>query len=239
MFSRMTVSPCWMASTILDIHSFSPCLRITTWRPFFPQRISSYLFSQRMPCSWGSISNGQRLQLVMMAPFSREMRSAGRPSFCHTAICESFVSTCMGSTLAVSGMSRPMRSCTHTVFQRFRRNSAPKAPMYEVKAAASMTSPARVSSCERRPSTVRPQRSFSEARPLVRRSARDRRSRHSLASCSTRAFSCVAAMNSPCRVESFASMAVSTACTTSRSSSALRLARVAMSSDSMRGFTRL
>ena len=33
-----------------------------------------------MPCSCGSMISGQRLQQVMMAPFSILMRSAGRPS---------------------------------------------------------------------------------------------------------------------------------------------------------------
>ena len=65
------------------------------------------------------------------------------PSFCHTAVCESLVKTHNGSTLVVIGMSLPNRSGSHVSFHRRFRNAAPKLPMYDANAAASITSPNR------------------------------------------------------------------------------------------------
>ena len=54
---------------------------------FLPRdrRASSWARIHLRPWSCGSMIRGHRLQFVMIAPFSMEMRSAGRPSFIHMA----------------------------------------------------------------------------------------------------------------------------------------------------------
>lgn len=49
---------------------------------------------------------GHRLQLVMIDPFSREIRSAGNPSLVIFALLPSFVKRSRGSTPGVKGILR-------------------------------------------------------------------------------------------------------------------------------------
>ncbi len=51
-----------------------------------------------MPCSCGSIINGQREHCVMMAPFSSDALSAASPSFFHLENSESLDNTMSGLT---------------------------------------------------------------------------------------------------------------------------------------------
>ena len=60
--------------------------------------------------------SGQRLQFVMIAPFSIEMRSAGKPSFCHWAFWLSFVSKSSGSMPDVIGISLRTKSAIQKSF---------------------------------------------------------------------------------------------------------------------------
>ena len=92
-----------------------------------------------VPCSCGSMTKGHRLQFVMMAPFSMEILSAGRPSFCHWAFWESFVSKSSGSMPLVIGISLLTKSAIQkSLVSRF-LNCEPKALLF--KAAPNKTSP--------------------------------------------------------------------------------------------------
>ena len=93
--------------------------------------------------------SGQRCAFVMTPAFSIEMRSAGSPSFIHSAMSESFVMILTGSIPSVSGISREIRSGIHRSRHSCWRNLAPNAPTYETNAAESSTSPTIV------PSTMR------------------------------------------------------------------------------------
>ena len=90
---------------------------------------ASRFLSHLMPCSCGSMMRGQRLQELMMAPFSREMRSAGRPSLIILAFLPSSVSMSMGSLFSLMGTPLASRSGVHVSCHRRRRKALSKAPM--------------------------------------------------------------------------------------------------------------
>mmetsp|Transcript_15126 Transcript_15126/g.37835 ORF Transcript_15126/g.37835 Transcript_15126/m.37835 type:complete len:217 (-) Transcript_15126:2118-2768(-) len=126
-------------------------------------------------CSCGSMINGQRVHLVMMAAFSIESRSDGSPSPFQLARCASSQSSESGSRSSEQGISRPRKSGTHVLSQSCSRNSESNGPMYAINGAATITFPTSiVLSCSSR-STLMPQRSFSSLRPLTNLSARFRR----------------------------------------------------------------
>uniref|UniRef100_A0A1I8JGD9 CCHC-type domain-containing protein n=1 Tax=Macrostomum lignano TaxID=282301 RepID=A0A1I8JGD9_9PLAT len=64
---------------------------------------------------WGSIISGQRSALVRIVAFSIDMRSLGRPSLFHVAICASSTSMEIGSMFSVVGteFGRPLRNGSH------------------------------------------------------------------------------------------------------------------------------
>ena len=81
-----------------------------------------------IPCSCGSIIKAHRFAAVMMAPFSMDRGSVGRPSIPHCAFSASVVRTSRGTTPAVMGISRSTRSGSHLVCTSDLRNFALKAP---------------------------------------------------------------------------------------------------------------
>ena len=62
-----------------------PELRVRPPVPTFSPRGPSICFTQWMPCSWGSISNGQRALFTTMAPFCSRVRKTGQIDVSPTA----------------------------------------------------------------------------------------------------------------------------------------------------------
>ena len=115
-----------------------------------------------MPCTCGSMMSGQRLHAETMAPFSTEMRSAGRPFEIILAVSASVMSTSIGSTPSVIGTFCSPRSSSQLPDHSARRLSLSNAPTYETKPAASMQSPTSETDEPLSFSISLPQRSFSE-----------------------------------------------------------------------------
>ena len=72
--------------------------------------------------------SAHRLAAVMIAPFSIDSGSVGKPSMPHCAFRASVVRTSRGTTPAVIGISRSTRSGSHLLCTRDLRNFALKAP---------------------------------------------------------------------------------------------------------------
>mmetsp|Transcript_29036 Transcript_29036/g.94621 ORF Transcript_29036/g.94621 Transcript_29036/m.94621 type:complete len:303 (-) Transcript_29036:156-1064(-) len=106
-FSMITVLPCVTAVTMRRSHCF--CVVCTTTRSLPSSRLRSHL----MPCTCGSIMSGHRSQLLMMAPFSTDTVSLGRPWLIMSATLPSSTSMSSGRTPSVVGTSRCSRSGTH------------------------------------------------------------------------------------------------------------------------------
>mmetsp|Transcript_10302 Transcript_10302/g.22117 ORF Transcript_10302/g.22117 Transcript_10302/m.22117 type:complete len:220 (-) Transcript_10302:3083-3742(-) len=132
---------------------------------------SSRFMIHLMPCSWGSIMSAQREALVMMAPFSMDRGSVGRPSLAHLALAVSSVSRSSGFTPWLMGMALSIRSGSHFSFSRLCLNIMLKGPAYDTKAAAISTSPTSLPSTASMRLISAFQRVFSPDRPLIRRSA--------------------------------------------------------------------
>mmetsp|Transcript_6913 Transcript_6913/g.16624 ORF Transcript_6913/g.16624 Transcript_6913/m.16624 type:complete len:215 (-) Transcript_6913:4078-4722(-) len=209
MFSMMIVWPLVMAASSLRSQFF--WVSWNTMRPLFSSRLRSHL----IPCICGSMISGHRLHLEMMAPFSSDTGSSGRPWLIILALSAAVVSWESGEAPAVIGTLRFTRSSTHRVFQRAVRFGWSKAPTYDTKPAAIIQSPTRVPWSRRSLSMSRPQRSFSLARPPTRRTARPSLALQRAASASTSAFSSVAATNLAWRAASFASTAATVFCASS------------------------
>mmetsp|Transcript_24279 Transcript_24279/g.61130 ORF Transcript_24279/g.61130 Transcript_24279/m.61130 type:complete len:286 (+) Transcript_24279:3014-3871(+) len=192
MFSIMMGSPFWMASS--TALRYLPCVSCThrislvvsfsglgTNSPFSSSFQSSGLLSgtcsvcflriHLMPCSWGSMRSGQRLQLAMMAPFCTDTESVGRPCPFQTATSASSHSMARGTMPSVMGILRSVMSLIHWSNTSELRYLALKAPMYDTKAEATSTSPTYWASCTSKLLTASVQRTFSSARPLTRRLA--------------------------------------------------------------------
>ena len=181
--------------------------------------------------------SGQRLHAETIAPFSTEMRSAGRPFEIILAVSASVMSTSIGSTPSVIGTLRSPRSSSQLPRHSARRLSLSNAPTYDTKPAASMQSPTSETDEPLSFSISLPQRSFSEERPPTSRSARPSRSMHAAASASTRAFSSVASFS---LFSSFCSISSTTAtlpCAVASDASAAALDALAASSESISGLT--
>lgn len=97
--------------------------------------------SQQRTCSCGSIMSGQRAALVMMAPFSIDSGSVGRPSLPQRARAASSASSASGETPLVMGMARASRSGRQACSTSWPRSGELKGPAYETNDAASSTSP--------------------------------------------------------------------------------------------------
>lgn len=123
------------------------------------------------PCSCGSMSSGQRAHEVMTVAFSRDMGSAGNPSFFHAAFMASVVRIFNGSMPSVIGIFFATISGSHMFFQRSKRSLAEKAPMYDTKAEARSASPITDLMLCYKYLTSSFQRLFSPAKPLTSFSA--------------------------------------------------------------------
>lgn len=157
-FSMMSAWPFTMAVSTVLSHFF--CVSWITTRSFF-----SFSLSHLMPWVCGSMMSGQRLQLLMMLPFSTLILSLGRPWLIIWDVRLSSVIMSSGSEPGVMGIFFSSRSGIHVVFHSCSLRSASNAPQYDTKPAASMQSPVRVSEVLLSLSISMPQRSFSEASP--------------------------------------------------------------------------
>mmetsp|Transcript_7546 Transcript_7546/g.21056 ORF Transcript_7546/g.21056 Transcript_7546/m.21056 type:complete len:203 (+) Transcript_7546:3048-3656(+) len=189
----MTHMPSLIPPLIARIQFF--CVNKQGTKPSF----SCFCLSHLMPCTCGSIIRGHRLQQVIIAPFSVEMRSSGRPSPTMRATCESVTRIGSGSTVSLIGTPFCLRSSSHVVFHNASRFFWSNAPTYDTKPAATIQSPIRQFVETFISSISRPQRSFSDARPPTNLSARPSFSKQASAISSTSCFSAVAASNLSCK----------------------------------------
>ena len=109
----------------------------------------------------------------MMAAFSRESRSDGRPSDIQIACVATSESSLSGSSTSADGSCRPRRSGTHVCSHSLYRNSELNGPMYAMKGAATIMLPTSIAFSSPRSSTLAAQRTPSSLRPLTSRSARE------------------------------------------------------------------
>ena len=106
----MTHMPSLMPPRMARIQFF--CVNKHGTNPSF----SCFCLSHLMPCTCGSMIRGHLLQQVMMAPFSVEMRSSGRPSPYMRAHCDDVTKIGSGSTVSLMGTPFCFRSSSHVVF---------------------------------------------------------------------------------------------------------------------------
>mmetsp|Transcript_6707 Transcript_6707/g.13097 ORF Transcript_6707/g.13097 Transcript_6707/m.13097 type:complete len:220 (-) Transcript_6707:4114-4773(-) len=132
---------------------------------------SSLFMIHLMPCNCGSIINGQRLALVIMAPFSTESGSVGKPSFAHFAFVASLVRRSRGTIPEVIGICFSITSGSHLSLVSSWRNCVLKGPAYETNAEAINTSPTKRPSTSSKRLISMFQRVFSPDNPLIKRSA--------------------------------------------------------------------
>mmetsp|Transcript_14429 Transcript_14429/g.26652 ORF Transcript_14429/g.26652 Transcript_14429/m.26652 type:complete len:256 (+) Transcript_14429:149-916(+) len=236
-FSMMTVSPASTAAVTLVIQLLLPSCSTTTLLSSAAHLASSCFLIHLMPWSCGSMISGHLSALLMIAPFSTEIRSAGRPSFCQLATLASSVRTFNGSIPSVSGISLLIRSGSHVFFQSISLKLAPNAPTYETKAALNKTLPLMVTSCLFILSISLLHLTFSLLRPVVNLSARSNLSWQAFASSSTAFLASVASKKLLCSLFSFSSMPCMTATTPASCSSAAALTALASSRLAIKGFT--
>mmetsp|Transcript_36229 Transcript_36229/g.69449 ORF Transcript_36229/g.69449 Transcript_36229/m.69449 type:complete len:259 (-) Transcript_36229:4333-5109(-) len=142
-----------------------------SWMIFRPASCSRFRI-QLMPCSCGSIMSDQRAAFVMMAPFSMESGSVGRPWLAQRARLASPESRSSSTSPSVMGISLSLMSGIHLVFTSSSLNLLLKGPTYDTKDEARSTSPTSFSSCTPNCRIAWPQRLFSEESPFTSRSAR-------------------------------------------------------------------
>mmetsp|Transcript_27855 Transcript_27855/g.46607 ORF Transcript_27855/g.46607 Transcript_27855/m.46607 type:complete len:276 (+) Transcript_27855:1278-2105(+) len=166
MFSMSSGSP-------FSIHcsTVSMYLACDSWMILSPL-VSSRFMIQLMPCSCGSIMRLHRAALVMMAPFSMDSGSVGRPSLFHAARPASVDSRSRTFIPSVMGMARSITSFSHFSKKREKRNLELKGPRYDTNDDAKSTSPTSFSSITANSVMAVPQRLFSEDSPLTNLSAR-------------------------------------------------------------------
>mmetsp|Transcript_11611 Transcript_11611/g.31647 ORF Transcript_11611/g.31647 Transcript_11611/m.31647 type:complete len:259 (+) Transcript_11611:3369-4145(+) len=164
-FSISMGSPFSIQYTTLSMYLCWDCWMIT--RPSGSSRFTTHL----IPCNWGSIMRGHRLALVMIAPFSMDRGSVGRPSLAQRALVESSVSRSSGIMPWDMGIARSMRSGSHFSCTSCWRKCMLNGPAYDTKAAATSTSPTSRPSTDSMRLISLFQRVFSPDRPLIRRSA--------------------------------------------------------------------
>mmetsp|Transcript_66859 Transcript_66859/g.164843 ORF Transcript_66859/g.164843 Transcript_66859/m.164843 type:complete len:286 (-) Transcript_66859:3010-3867(-) len=226
MFSIMMGSPLWIAISTEERYLFCvSCTHFISLSVSFSGLGSKWPFSSSfqssgcdslivtvcfrlihlIPCSCGSMSSGQRLQLAMMAPFCTDTLSVGSPSSFHTATCASSHRMLSGLMPSVIGILRSVMSMIHWSNTSECLYLALKAPMYDTNADATNTSPTYCASCASKLFTDSVQRTFSSASPLTRRVARSALRCVFSAAATASFFSCVALSNCVLSSESFAS----------------------------------
>lgn len=120
-FSSKTVFPLVIAFSISSKYDFWVGRKTTTFLPYFCRihltpclhwskaKTESlnvhYSRSDSIAYNCGSIRSGQRVAFVNITAFSVDIRSFGKPSLCHVAICASSHSKCIKSTPSVCGIS--------------------------------------------------------------------------------------------------------------------------------------
>ena len=119
------------------------------------------------PYNWGSMIRGHLEQLEIIAAFSIDIVSAGRPSLHHLAFFDSVVRIFRGVTPSVMGICLAMISGSQVDSHRFNLNFEVKAPMYETKAEAKRASPIIVEVYPFKILTVFYQRLFSPDSPFT------------------------------------------------------------------------
>lgn len=97
--------------------------------------------NKKPTCNCGSIIKGHLAAFVMIAPFSTDNGSIGKPSLAHLARAVSSVSKSSGLTPTENGMPRCMMSGVQQASTRWFRRVMLKGPAYETNAAANKTSP--------------------------------------------------------------------------------------------------
>mmetsp|Transcript_12940 Transcript_12940/g.48377 ORF Transcript_12940/g.48377 Transcript_12940/m.48377 type:complete len:207 (-) Transcript_12940:10313-10933(-) len=125
-----------------------------------------------MPCSCGSIISAHRAADVMIAPFSMESGSVGKPSIPHPARMPGVDSTSSGVTPVVIGISRSIISGSHFSLTKNSRNLVLNGPAYDTNEEPTSTSPTSLASATPNAVMASPQRLFSPDKPFTSRSAK-------------------------------------------------------------------
>mmetsp|Transcript_31209 Transcript_31209/g.79125 ORF Transcript_31209/g.79125 Transcript_31209/m.79125 type:complete len:278 (+) Transcript_31209:3191-4024(+) len=165
-FSIMTEAP--VSSAFSMVGSIFLLVRRVICRLF----LLSFSLTHTMPWSCGSIMRGHLSAYVVMAPFSIETRSLGRPSLFHAAICAVSVRMRSGSGFSDMGMLFFLTKGSMQSSNSMPRNFLEKQPTYETKAEAMSTSPGSSVLSSFICCTLMAQRSCSDPRAFIRRCAR-------------------------------------------------------------------
>mmetsp|Transcript_60686 Transcript_60686/g.107758 ORF Transcript_60686/g.107758 Transcript_60686/m.107758 type:complete len:230 (-) Transcript_60686:5741-6430(-) len=164
-----------------------------------------------LACRCGSISNGQRLAVAMMMPFSTERLSFGRPQTDHCWMTTGLPST-FTRVAASLWVSFSLSSDSSHSFSNPARYSPANGPAYPTMPAATSESPGSSSYSTVRSATVVVHRSFSPPRPSMSLLALESLITH--ISISWVSWSCLATapLKSDSNCASLSSTALSSAC---------------------------
>lgn len=201
--------------------------RLSPWDPLI----------QLEPWSCGSIKRGHLEQDVIIDAFSKDMLSAGRPSFFHLAFRDSVVNILSGSIPSVNGISLLTMLGSQISCQSYLLSFDEKAPMYETNSLARSTSPMTLLMLAFKNCTFSLQRLFSPARPLTSFSAAVNFFWHLSASYSTSFFCFSAAANFSFNLSTFSFNWRTCSFTIASSFIALSRSSLALSLASCRGLT--
>jgi hypothetical protein len=165
----------------------------------------SFSLTQTMPCSWGSIIRGQRSAVTLMAAFSTETRSAGKPCEPHSATVDGEARRTKGSGFSDSGTPFLERKGVMVSTMSLSRNFLLKHPTYDTNDADSSTSPGSSLASSFILATLTFQRACSEPSAAIKRWASDSLLKSRSPSATTRFFSATTLSYSAMRTASLAS----------------------------------